>query len=152
MVQDVFWHACPQRRRADRQRPGLPVPHRPPTAVETHRAAHAQLDEALDLPRALSPERILIGRQEAARVIVAIRNLPPRTREFLLAARFEDMTYEASPPAGHLGERGGQAGGAGAGPCRRRSEARPMTPDRADPPLAVNRGAADWYARRRSAG
>lgn len=53
------------------------------------------LDDALDLPEGFSPERILIGRQEAARVLVAIRGLPPRTREAFALHRFEDMTYEA---------------------------------------------------------
>lgn len=57
--------------------------------------AQAALDEALELPEGFSPERILIGRQEAARVLVAIRNLPPRTREAFALHRFEDMTYEA---------------------------------------------------------
>jgi RNA polymerase sigma factor (sigma-70 family) len=56
---------------------------------------HAQLDEALDFAEGFSPERILIGRQEASRVIEAIRNLPPRTREAFALHRFEEMTYEA---------------------------------------------------------
>ena len=57
--------------------------------------AHVQLDEALEFADGFSPERILIGRQEAARVIVAIDNLPPRTREAFALHRFEEMTYEA---------------------------------------------------------
>ena len=56
---------------------------------------HAGLDDLHDLAEGFSPERILIGRQEAARVLVAIRNLPPRTREAFALHRFEDMTYEA---------------------------------------------------------
>jgi len=43
----------------------------------------------------LSPERILISRQEVTRVIVAIKNLPPRTREAFVLHRFENMTYSA---------------------------------------------------------
>ena len=57
--------------------------------------SHAGLDDLHDLAEGFSPERILIGRQEAARVLVAIRNLPPRTREAFALHRFEDMTYEA---------------------------------------------------------
>jgi RNA polymerase sigma-70 factor (ECF subfamily) len=53
------------------------------------------LDEAPDIAEGFSPERILIGRQEAARVLIAVRNLPPRTREAFALHRFEDMTYEA---------------------------------------------------------
>jgi RNA polymerase sigma factor (sigma-70 family) len=53
------------------------------------------IDDAHDLSEGFSPERILIGRQEATRVLAAIRNLPPRTREAFALHRFEDMTYEA---------------------------------------------------------
>ncbi|MGE5567200.1 MAG: RNA polymerase sigma factor [Parcubacteria group bacterium] len=56
---------------------------------------HTGLDEAPDIAEGFSPERILIGRQEASRVLIAIRNLPPRTREAFALHRFEDMTYEA---------------------------------------------------------
>jgi len=53
------------------------------------------IEDAADLSEGFSPERILIGREEAARVLTAIRNLPPRTREAFALHRFEDMTYEA---------------------------------------------------------
>lgn len=56
---------------------------------------HEQLDEVLDFAEGFSPERILIGRQEATQVILAIRNLPPRTRQAFALHRFEEMTYEA---------------------------------------------------------
>ena len=60
-----------------------------------HETAGYTLDEAPDIAEGFSPERILIGRQEATRVLIAIRNLPPRTREAFALHRFEDMTYEA---------------------------------------------------------
>jgi len=47
------------------------------------------------IDESLSPERILISRQEVTRVIVAIKNLPPRTREAFVLHRFENMTYSA---------------------------------------------------------
>lgn len=63
--------------------------------TKRHEAVGYTLDEAPDIAEGFSPERILIGRQEASRVLVAIRNLPPRTREAFALHRFEDMTYEA---------------------------------------------------------
>jgi RNA polymerase sigma factor (sigma-70 family) len=58
--------------------------------------ATAELDdEAGRIAESLSPERILISRQEVTRVIVAIKNLPPRTREAFVLHRFENMTYSA---------------------------------------------------------
>jgi len=63
--------------------------------AKRHDIVHAGVEDIYDLAEGFSPERILIGRQEAARVLVAIRNLPPRTREAFALHRFEDMTYEA---------------------------------------------------------
>ncbi len=60
-----------------------------------HEPPRADLAEADELADGFSPERIIIGRQEAARVVAAIANLPPRTREAFALHRFEDMTYEA---------------------------------------------------------
>jgi len=58
--------------------------------------ATSALDEqAGNIDESLSPERILISRQEVTRVIVAIKNLPPRTREAFVLHRFENMTYSA---------------------------------------------------------
>ncbi len=63
--------------------------------AKRHEFAQAGIEDLHDLAEGFSPERILIGRQEAARVLIAIRNLPPRTREAFALHRFEDMTYEA---------------------------------------------------------
>ena len=52
-------------------------------------------DEAGRIAESFSPERILISRQEATRVIVAVKKLPPRTREAFVLHRFENMTYSA---------------------------------------------------------
>jgi RNA polymerase sigma-70 factor (ECF subfamily) len=49
----------------------------------------------------LSPERIAIGQEEYRRVVMAICNLPPRTREAFELHRFENLTYQAI--AGRMG-------------------------------------------------
>ena len=41
----------------------------------------------------ISPERIVSGRQELERLMVAIGNLPPRTRTAFVLHRFGQMTY-----------------------------------------------------------
>jgi RNA polymerase sigma factor (sigma-70 family) len=56
---------------------------------------HDGLDSEGALVDDLSPERTLIGRQEHARAIVALRNLPPRARAAFTLHRFEHMTYAA---------------------------------------------------------
>lgn len=57
-----------------------------PTAYETY----ARIDGMHDR---LSPERILIARDEYARVCRAIVNLPPRPRKAFELHRFGNMTY-----------------------------------------------------------
>lgn len=58
--------------------------------------------EAIDEPAdELSPERILLGRREYERVIVAVRKLPPRAQTAFLLHRFRQMTYPAI--AQHMG-------------------------------------------------
>ena len=56
---------------------------------------HDVLDEEFGLVDELSPERTLIGRQEHARAIEALRALPPRARAAFVLHRFEHMTYAA---------------------------------------------------------
>lgn len=51
------------------------------------------LDQAGDPSDPLSPERVVIGKAEYARVVVAIRKLPPRTQTAFLLHRFRQMTY-----------------------------------------------------------
>lgn len=41
----------------------------------------------------LSPERILMGKEALGRLVTALENLPPRSREALLLHRFEEATY-----------------------------------------------------------
>jgi RNA polymerase sigma factor (sigma-70 family) len=57
---------------------------------EAHRPA---IEAMLEAPEGFSPERILMSKQEAAQVLAAIRDLPPRTREAFIFHRFEEMTY-----------------------------------------------------------
>ncbi|WP_232806555.1 RNA polymerase sigma factor [Tsuneonella flava] len=56
---------------------------------------HEDWGEGHDAPDPLSPDRIAIGREEYQRVLTAIRNLPPRTREAFELHRFENLTYQA---------------------------------------------------------
>ncbi|WP_237829229.1 RNA polymerase sigma factor [Sandaracinobacteroides sayramensis] len=51
--------------------------------------------EGLSAYDPISPERITIGQEEYRRVIAAIQNLPPRTREAFELHRFENLTYQA---------------------------------------------------------
>lgn len=46
-------------------------------------------------PDELSPERILIGKQEYERLVAAIFALPPRARTAFLLHRFENLNYQA---------------------------------------------------------
>jgi RNA polymerase sigma factor (sigma-70 family) len=55
-----------------------------------------ELDEtALGMSDGITPERIVAGRMDVARLLRAIDKLPSRTREVFVAHRFEDMTYGA---------------------------------------------------------
>ena len=64
-------------------------------------AGRPAIEAMLEAPEGFSPERILMSKQEAAQVLAAIRNLPPRTREAFIFHRFEEMTYPEI--AGRLG-------------------------------------------------
>lgn len=56
---------------------------------------HDPWREGAEGPDELSPERILIAKQEYERLIVAILDLPPRARAAFLFHRFDYMTYQA---------------------------------------------------------
>lgn len=56
---------------------------------------HENWVEGADAADPLSPERIAIGLEEYRRVVTAISNLPPRTREAFQLSRFENLTYLA---------------------------------------------------------
>jgi RNA polymerase sigma factor (sigma-70 family) len=43
----------------------------------------------------VSPERVLLGKEAAARVVAALAGLPPRSSEAFFLHRFEEMTYAA---------------------------------------------------------
>jgi len=58
-------------------------------------AAHDGWSDELDGPDDLSPERILIGKQEYERLMAAILTLPPRARAAFVFHRFDHMTYQA---------------------------------------------------------
>lgn len=56
---------------------------------------HSVLDEAIDLCDEVSPERILMGKEEVEQLLEALQALPPRYREALFLHRFEEMSYAA---------------------------------------------------------
>jgi len=56
---------------------------------------HDGIEGDFGLVDELSPERTLIGRQEHARAIAALRDLPPRAKAAFTLHRFEHMTYAA---------------------------------------------------------
>ena len=58
-------------------------------------ARQSPLTEALQPVEDLTPERVLIGKQEYERMIVALRKLPPRAREAFIFHRFEEMSHPA---------------------------------------------------------
>lgn len=58
-------------------------------------------DEDIDRPDELTPERTLIAREDYARLVAAIDNLPARTKTAFVLHRFEQMTYPAI--AGRMG-------------------------------------------------
>jgi RNA polymerase sigma factor (sigma-70 family) len=51
--------------------------------------------EACVVSDGITPERIVVARLEAMRLMAAIDALPRRTREIFVAHRFEEMTYGA---------------------------------------------------------
>ncbi len=53
------------------------------------------LTDAVQPVEDLTPERVLIGRQECERMIVALGQLPPRAREAFIFHRFEEMSHPA---------------------------------------------------------
>lgn len=60
-----------------------------------HWERHATLEGVHEPHEEISPERTLIAKQTAARILVALKALPPRTAEAFLLHRFEEMTYAA---------------------------------------------------------
>ncbi len=56
---------------------------------------HEEWSDSLGGSDPLSPERIAIGQEEYRRVVTAICNLPPRTREAFELHRFDNLTYPA---------------------------------------------------------
>ena len=63
-----------------------------------HQTSHAisyvdPLDGLFDVADELSPERTLMARQTLSQLSLALRELPPRTRDAFIFHRFEEMTY-----------------------------------------------------------
>ena len=58
-------------------------------------ARHRRLDEWMEPPENISPERTLIGKQAIERVIASLEDMPARSREAFLLHRFEELTGPA---------------------------------------------------------
>jgi len=58
-------------------------------------AGHDVLDDLDDLSDDVSPERVLMGKEELDRVLSAMRGLPPRCSQAFFLHRFEELTYSA---------------------------------------------------------
>lgn len=46
-----------------------------------------------DYGEPISPERVLLGREQLSAALAVLKELPPRTRQIFVLHRFEDMTY-----------------------------------------------------------
>jgi RNA polymerase sigma-70 factor (ECF subfamily) len=66
-----------------------------------HRSAHLTLEEDHHPVEVRCPERVLQGKEDLARLVAAIGELPDRTRQAFVLHRFEEMSYAAI--ARHLG-------------------------------------------------
>lgn len=103
LVQDVFLRlqsAAPRAPIRDAERYLLTVARHALVSLHRRRNArgaglHDGLDEAPEPSSELSPERILLARQEYARAMRAVDALPPRARAAFRLHRFEDLTYAA---------------------------------------------------------
>ena len=56
------------------------------------RAIHVEIEDDAHV-EAITPERVVIGRQEISALVIALQGLPDRTRQIFVAHRFEDRTY-----------------------------------------------------------
>jgi RNA polymerase sigma factor (sigma-70 family) len=103
LVQDVFLHMHAARLRApiiDVERYLFTVAHHVLVSLcRSHTArrwrSHDPLDSAPEPSSDLSPERILVARQEYARAVMAMNALPPRARAAFQLHRFEELSYAA---------------------------------------------------------
>lgn len=58
------------------------------------RSDHCELTELHHPVDEMSPERVLQGREEMARALTALNELPERTRRVFILVRFEEMSYK----------------------------------------------------------
>lgn len=55
--------------------------------------SHARLEEAHHPLELVTPERILAGKEAVGRLVLALEEMPERTRDVFILHRFEDMSY-----------------------------------------------------------
>lgn len=58
-----------------------------------HASAHGELAETDHPVEELSPERVLLAKQQVAIVAAALKELPDRTRDVFVLRRFEQLSY-----------------------------------------------------------
>ena len=58
------------------------------------RSDHCELQDFHHPVDEMSPERVLQGREQVARVMAALNALPERTRRVFILVRFEEMSYK----------------------------------------------------------
>lgn len=104
LVQEVFLRLKERARGqgdvADVRRYLFTVAHRVLIVRHRRETSRRGLGEAADteltLPfDVLDPERIVVGRQEYQRMIVALQKLPPRAKEAFIFHRFDELSYGA---------------------------------------------------------
>jgi RNA polymerase sigma factor, sigma-70 family len=60
------------------------------------RGAHTTLEDSFHPLDEVTPDRVLQGKEDVARVMEALGELPPRTRAALMLVRFEGLSYKAA--------------------------------------------------------
>jgi RNA polymerase sigma factor (sigma-70 family) len=65
-------------------------------------AGHDILDDLDELSDDVSPERVLMGKEELDLVLGAMRALPPRCSQAFFLHRFEELTYSAIASRMHI--------------------------------------------------
>ncbi len=61
--------------------------------IVRHRSAHEELSESVHPVEEISPERVLMAKQQVALIAEILEELPERTRHAFVLKRFEDLSY-----------------------------------------------------------
>jgi RNA polymerase sigma factor (sigma-70 family) len=58
-----------------------------------HRADHLPMEEFYHPVEQLTPERVLVGREDMSRLVAALADMPERFRDVFVLHRFEQLSY-----------------------------------------------------------